>query len=593
MRIRTLPAALTAALLSMHAGAAEFVYRGQLSDGDRPAQGQYDLQVTVYASEFGGAPLAPAIVLPGLNVQEGRFATRIQFDDALMADGTRWLELAVRENGAPGAFDTLPVREKAVLAPDSFCVGTWSTTGNAGNPAGSYLGTSDVQPVELRANNVAFLKASAAGQINLGDPTNQPTGQAAVTIGGGGGQSNAANQFAALAAGGSGNTAAGYASATVGGAFNQAQGRWSATFGGLANRAGADSSVAMGSNAAARNRTDTGEPVTCDNDFTCGDEGAFVWGDRSTGANFTSTGPNQFLVRAAGGVGINTNAPAAGQLAVAGDIQLTRTAARKLYVGIEPDNNTPGKTLTISAGDASNSGVPFQARLGGDLVLQAGNAYNADIASQDGGDVLIRSGSNWLANGNVALSGGDIVLQTGGVSNSFTERMRVKDTGEVSVAVLGAAGATTLCRNASNQIATCSSSARYKEHIVDADYGLDTVAALRPVRYEWKDTHTPDLGLVAEEVAAVEPDLTTRNDAGQVEGVKYDRLAAVLVKAVQEQQAQLRDQKREIDALRAEQQDLIRRLELAVAGGASGPAPGALPAASAPPSGVATAGGQP
>ena len=67
----------------------------------------------------------------------------------------------------------------------------------------------------------------------------------------------------------------------------------------------------------------------------------------------------------------------------------------------------------------------------------------------------------------------------------------------------------------------------------------------------------------------------------------------MLVKAVQEQQAQLRDQQREIDALRAEQQDLIRRLELAVASGASGPASGALPAASAPPSGVATAGGQP
>ena len=42
-----------------------------------------------------------------------------------------------------------------------------------------------------------------------------------------------------------------------------------------------------------------------------GDEGTFVWADTTPPfAPFVSTGPNQFLVRAAGGVGINTNAPA-------------------------------------------------------------------------------------------------------------------------------------------------------------------------------------------------------------------------------------------------------------------------------------------
>jgi hypothetical protein len=39
-----------------------------------------------------------------------------------------------------------------------------------------------------------------------------------------------------------------------------------------------------------------------------GDEGTFVWAG-STEGNFVSTGPNQFLVRAPGGVGINTNEP--------------------------------------------------------------------------------------------------------------------------------------------------------------------------------------------------------------------------------------------------------------------------------------------
>ena len=60
-----------------------------------------------------------------------------------------------------------------------------------------------------------------------------------------------------------------------------------------------------------------------------------------------------------------------------------------------------------------------------------------------------------------------------------------------------------------------------------------------------------DLGLVAEEVNNVEPLLTTRNEKGEVEGVKYDRVAVVAVNAINEQQA-------EIESLRADNANLRR-----------------------------------
>ena len=60
-----------------------------------------------------------------------------------------------------------------------------------------------------------------------------------------------------------------------------------------------------------------------------------------------------------------------------------------------------------------------------------------------------------------------------------------------------------------------------------------------------------DLGLVAEEVAAVEPLLTTTNDKGQVEGVKYDRVGVVAINAIKEQQDQLEAQQKEIASLKA------------------------------------------
>ena len=57
----------------------------------------------------------------------------------------------------------------------------------------------------------------------------------------------------------------------------------------------------------------------------------------------------------------------------------------------------------------------------------------------------------------------------------------------------------------------------------------------------------PDMGLVAEDVNAVEPLLTTLNKDGQVEGVKYDRVGVVLINAVKEQQAQIEAQQKQIE----------------------------------------------
>jgi len=65
-----------------------------------------------------------------------------------------------------------------------------------------------------------------------------------------------------------------------------------------------------------------------------------------------------------------------------------------------------------------------------------------------------------------------------------------------------------------------------------------------------------DFGLAAEDVARIEPLLVTYNANAEVEGVKYDRVAVVLVNAVKEQQAQLEVQSQQI----ARQQQQIDQL---------------------------------
>ena len=90
---------------------------------------------------------------------------------------------------------------------------------------------------------------------------------------------------------------------------------------------------------------------------------------------------------------------------------------------------------------------------------------------------------------------------------------------------------------------------------------MDLLSRLRPVTFDWKNSGQEDLGLIAEEVAELEPLLITTNEQGQVEGVKYDRINMVLINAVKEQQQSIQDLKKHNDQLRGTIEDLIERIE--------------------------------
>ncbi|MGI9055707.1 MAG: tail fiber domain-containing protein [Pyrinomonadaceae bacterium] len=139
--------------------------------------------------------------------------------------------------------------------------------------------------------------------------------------------------------------------------------------------------------------------------------------------------------------------------------------------------------------------------------------------------------------------------------NNGSTQVRIRAGGALAIAVLGTAGSTSLCRNASNEISTCSSSIRYKSNINTVSFGLNLVKKLRPVSFNWKEGSNTDLRLVAEEVAEVEPLLTTKNEKGETEGVKYDRVGVMLVNAVNEQQTQIEAQQKQIN----EQKEVIQR----------------------------------
>lgn len=138
----------------------------------------------------------------------------------------------------------------------------------------------------------------------------------------GGGRGNRAANGWATVAGGYSNSASGSHSVIAGGSTNIASGHQSVVSGGIVNTAGPGNGSVVGggeSNIASGNWSTIpggyGNDATGAKSFAAGNEaqavldGAFVWADASGGTPFATTAINQFLIKAGGGVGINTNSP--------------------------------------------------------------------------------------------------------------------------------------------------------------------------------------------------------------------------------------------------------------------------------------------
>lgn len=99
------------------------------------------------------------------------------------------------------------------------------------------------------------------------------------------------------------------------------------------------------------------------------------------------------------------------------------------------------------------------------------------------------------------------------------------------------------------------SSAAYKTDVRPVGDALALLGRLAPKRYSLIPAMggAADIGLIAEEVEPVLPELVAHDADGKPIGIKYDRLAVIALAALQEQQ-------RDLDSLRGEVRGLARRL---------------------------------
>ena len=493
-----------------YAQTTSFTYQGSLKDGGTPANGNYDFQVALYDVPTGGSPINGDVVGFGsVAVVNGVFTLPLGFPASYFPGAARYLEVRVKATGA-GAFTTLTPRESVNSSPYSIK----SLNAETANTANNALSANSA----INANNAALLNGIPAGGFILNTNGFQASSNFSISGNGSAGgtlSGNIVNATSQYNLNGNRVLAVDVTSLYVGAG---------AGFG--VTSGSGNSFVGQGSG----NSTTTGAGNT------------FV--GYSTGSTNLSGNNNTLIGNQPNVLSNNlSNATAIGAFASVG-------ASNSLVLGAISGNNFCSPTTnceTVKVGIGTTT-PEFRLDVGGRIRLKqdtgsTGTSNTAGMWLFQNTPSIERGFVGMKDDNNIGLYGNN-----GGGWSLFTD----VSTGVTTVTSLGSAGSTTLCRNASSQISTCSSSARYKNNINTFTSGLDLIRRLRPVTFNWKDGGMADMGLVAEEVNAVEPLLTTTNAKGEVEGVKYDRVGVVLINAVSEQQTQIEQQKQEITGLKSE-----------------------------------------
>ena len=102
-----------------------FTYQGRLNDNGAPASGIYDLRFTIYDSAGGANVIAGPLTGPPVPVTNGLFTVSLDFGTSVFTGPARWLQIAVRTNGAV-SFANLSPRQALTPAPYAIFAATAS-----------------------------------------------------------------------------------------------------------------------------------------------------------------------------------------------------------------------------------------------------------------------------------------------------------------------------------------------------------------------------------------------------------------------------------------------------------------------------------
>lgn len=606
-----------------------FTYQGRLTDGAAPATGTYDFTFQLFDAAIGGASQGGPLTTNGVSVAEGLFTVTVDFGVApFSSGGPRWLEIAVRTN-AGLVFGTITPRTALTATPYAITAsnftGVVSANGLSGiysnavtliNPANSFIGNgagltnlngtniaaNTIRAIQLAPNSVDSSKIAAGSifdaQISLLAAISDSK---LATISTPGKVANSALSPSVSLLGQSIDSSEITDNTIMNVDINSAAGIVDTKLATIATP-GKVSDSALSTNVALLN---TAQTFTTDKTFGSGAQlfadgglstapGLTFNGDGDTGifhpgANtlaFATGGAEQMRINSAGNVGIGTPSPSR---------ELEVQNPSDVEIGLK-STDSGGHLWTVQS--SGISGAAYDASF--QVIDRTTGVNSSRMTIRTNGDVGIGTSG---PSARLHVAGGTDVSLSGGGSfmiGSITGLNLVMDDHEIQARNNGAAANLYLNYNGPTAngpllVLGCSgliprvdnnencgdlthawtdvisyhfdgpSDRRLKDHIEPLRYGLQTILALRPVSYQWKNK--PDgrvnLGLIAQEVEPVVPEVVTKGkDPEHLLALQYNGLIPILIKAVQEQQVLIAEQRSENVELKAR----LERLEKLMTG---------------------------
>jgi Chaperone of endosialidase len=237
-------------------------------------------------------------------------------------------------------------------------------------------------------------------------------------------------------------------------------------------------------------------------------------------------------------------------------------------------NNGNLNTATGASALYSNQSGGYNTAIGsGSLYINTAGNYNTAIGS--GALTYNQSGSSNVALGfnagyNLTTGNNNIDIgNLGAAGDNDTIKIGVQGT-QTATYIAGIHGATIaggveVVVDASGQVGTRTSSARFKEAIKPMAEASEAILALKPVTFHYKKELDPQgiaqFGLVAEQVEKVNPDLVVRDQKGQIYSVRYEAVNAMLLNEFLKEHQRVQDLQGRVDQMAAQMKEQASVIE--------------------------------
>jgi hypothetical protein len=229
-----------------------------------------------------------------------------------------------------------------------------------------------------------------------------------------------------------------------------------------------------------------------------------------------------------------------GFAALGGNAQVDGTGNENTANGFNAlTSNTDGNDNTAVGKDALFNNTTGDANVAVGWLAMLNNTEGTNNTAVGAGAL----GQN-ISNGNIALgTNAGANLTTGqfnidignqGVADEGNT-IRIGDANQTATFIAAISGTAVVgdpvVVDANGQLGTATSSARFKKAIKPMDKASEAILAVKPVSFQYKSDSkgTPQFGLIAEEVAKVNPDLVVRDRNGEIYSVRYEAVNAMLL----------------------------------------------------------------